>query len=275
MRTRRAASLRWLLNGTIVLLTVLVLLPFLWFVVTSFRSDEDLMAGMTSLTFTPTLANYRALMTAEFARPFGNSTMASVVSTLLSLLVGVPGAYALARAPLKHERPLSLLILASRMVPPIAFAIPYFLAYRFIGLLDTVTGLVLIYMTFNLSLVVWLMRTFFEASPRALEEAAWIDGATLWATFRTVVLPMAAPAVVTTAILCFIYSWNDFFFALTLTRTQAMTAPVEVVNFMNYQGWEWGKIAACGTLILLPVFVFSVLMRRFLVQGMTAGAVKG
>ena len=133
----------------------------------------------------------------------------------------------------------------------------------------------LIYMTFNHSLVVWLMRTFFEASPIALEEAAWIDGATLWGTFRRVVLPMAAPAVVTTAVLCFIYSWNDFFFALTLTRTKAMTAPVEVVNFMNYQGWEWGKIAACGTLILLPVFVFSVLMRRFLVQGMTAGAVKG
>ena len=119
------------------------------------------------------------------------------------------------------------------------------------------------------------MRTFFEGSPRALEEAAWIDGASLWGTFRRVVLPMAAPAVVTTAILCFIYSWNDFFFALTLTRTKAMTAPVQVVNFMNYQGWEWGKIAACGVLILLPVFAFSLLMRRFLVQGTTAGAVKG
>jgi multiple sugar transport system permease protein len=191
------------------------------------------------------------------------------------MLIGVPGAYVLARAPLHYERPLSLVILTSRMVPPIAFTIPYFLTYRNIGLLDTVTGLVIIYLTFNLSLVVWLMRTFFEGLPRALEEAAWIDGATLWETFRYVVLPMSAPGAVTTAILCFIYSWNDFFFALTLTRTRAMTAPVQVVNFMNYQGWEWGKIAACGTLILLPVFIFSMLMRRFLVQGMTAGAVKG
>lgn len=269
------SSGRLALNTAVVLLTGLVLSPFLWFVSMGLKSDDDIMAGSASLLFTPTLENFRGLMNAEFLWPFGNSLSASLTSTALALLIGVPGAYALARAPLRAERPLSLLILASRMVPPIAFTIPYFLAYRYAGLLDTVTGLVLIYLTFNLSLVVWLMRTFFEASPRSLEEAAWIDGASLWTTFRSVVLPMCMPAVMTTGILCFIYSWNDFFFALTLTRTKAMTAPVQVVNFMNYQGWEWGKIAASGTLILLPVFVFSLLMRRFLVHGMTAGAVKG
>lgn len=263
------------LNAGVVLLTVLALSPFLWFVSLGLKSDEDIMAGSSSLLFVPTLEHYLGLMTPEFIRPFGNSLAASLTSTVLSLLIGVPGAYALARAPLRSERPLSLLILASRMVPPIAFTIPYFLAYRNIGLLDTVAGLVLIYMTFNLSLVVWLMRTFFESIPRSLEEAAWIDGASLWSTFRSVVLPLTTPAVMTTGVLCFIYSWNDFFFALTLTRTKAMTAPVQVVNYMNYQGWEWGKIAASGTLILLPVFVFSLLMRRFLVHGMTAGAVKG
>ncbi len=275
MRSRRGRGARFAFNTCIILLALVALSPFLWFISMSLKSDIDIMAGVSSALFVPTLENYRSLMTPQFIRPFGNSTMASVISTIFALLIGVPGAYALARAPLRSERPLSLLILSSRMVPPIAFAIPYFLMYRYIGLLDTITGLVMIYLTFNLSLVVWLMRTFFEASPRALEEAAWIDGASLWGTFRQVVLPMAAPAVATTAILCFIYSWNDFFFALTLTRTQAMTAPVQVVNFMNYQGWEWGKIAACGVLILLPVFAFSLLMRRFLVQGMTAGAVKG
>jgi multiple sugar transport system permease protein len=263
------------LNAGVVLLTILALSPFLWFVTMGLKNDEDIMAGSSGFLFVPTLEHYRELLTPEFIRPFGNSLAASLISTVLSLLIGVPGAYALARAPLKRERPLSLLILASRMVPPIAFTIPYFLAYRYIGLLDTVTGLVVIYMTFNLSLVVWLMRTFFESTPRSLEEAAWIDGASLWTTFRSVILPLCTPAVMTTGVLCFIYSWNDFFFALTLTRTQAMTAPVQVVNFMNYQGWEWGKIAASGTAILLPVFLFSILMRRFLVHGMTAGAVKG
>ena len=161
------------------------------------------------------------------------------------------------------------------MAPPIAFTIPYFLVYRHLALIDTLTGLVIIYLTFNLSLVVWLMRSFFDATPRALEEAAWIDGAGLWQGFCKIVLPLSGPGLAATAILCFLYSWNDFFFALILTRTEAMTAPVAVVNFMNYEGWEWGKIAAGGTMVMLPVLFFSILVRRFLVHGLTAGAIKG
>ena len=181
-----------------------------------------------------------------------------MTSTLLALLVGVPGGYALSRMAMRQEKPLSLLILASRMAPPIAFTIPYFLAYRWMGLLDTKLGLILIYLTFNISLVVWLMRSFFDACPRSLEEAAWVDGASLWQGFTNIMLPISGPGVAATAILCFLYSWNDFFFALILTRNQAMTAPVAVVNFMNYEGWEWGKIAAGGTMVMLPVLIFSV-----------------
>jgi multiple sugar transport system permease protein len=161
------------------------------------------------------------------------------------------------------------------MAPPIAFTIPYFLVYRHLDLLDTLTGLIIIYLTFNISLVVWLMRSFFDATPRSLEEAAWIDGATLWQGFIRIILPLSGPGLAATAILCFLYSWNDFFFALILTRTEAMTAPVAVVNFMNYEGWEWGKIAAGGTMVMLPVLIFSILVRKFLIQGMTAGAIKG
>lgn len=275
MRSEKSPLQRMAFNAGILMVTLLALSPLLWFVSMSFKSDADIMAGSTRFLFTPTLDHYRAIMSPEVLKPFGNSLAASIISTLLALLIGVPGAYVLARAPRRYERPLSMAILTSRMVPPIAFTIPYFLVYRNIGLLDTIAGLIIIYLTFNLSLVVWLMRTFFEGLPQSLEEAAWIDGATLWQTLWRIVMPMATPGVVTTAILCFIYSWNDFFFALTLTRTQAMTAPVQVVNFMNYQGWEWGKIAASGTLILLPVFIFSLAMRKYLVQGMTAGAVKG
>jgi multiple sugar transport system permease protein len=161
------------------------------------------------------------------------------------------------------------------VLPPIAFTIPYFLVYRYMGLVDTLSGLVLIYLTFNLSLVVWMMRSFFEALPLTLEEAAWIDGASLWEGFYRVILPLAAPGLGATAILGFVYAWNDFFFALILTRNQAMTATVAIVNFMTYEGWEWGKIAAGGTLVMMPVLMFSFIVRKYLVGGLTAGALKG
>lgn len=256
-------------------LAALTLFPFLWLVLMSVKTNDDIFAFPPKVLFDPTGANYAALWDSGFRQAFFNSAVVSTTSTLLALLVGVPGAYALSRMAVRLEKPLSLLILASRMAPPIAFTIPYFLAYRYANLLDTRTGLVLIYLTFNISLVVWLMRGFFDAVPRSLEEAAWIDGASLWQTFRRVILPISGPGIAATAILCFLYSWNDFFFALILTRKEATTAPVAVVNFMNYEGWDWGRIAAGGTLIMLPVLVFSIVVRKFLIQGMTAGAVKG
>jgi multiple sugar transport system permease protein len=199
----------------------------------------------------------------------------STAATVLPMLLGVPAAYALSRWQARAASGISLWILASRMAPPIAFTIPYFLAYRHLGLIDTWAGLVLIYLTFNLSLVIWMMRPFFDQLPRALEEAAWIDGATTAQGFWRIVMPLAAPGLAATAILCFLFAWNDFFFALILTRTEAMTAPVAVVNFMNYEGWEWGRIAAGGTMVMLPVLVFSLLVRKYLVHGLTGGAVKG
>jgi multiple sugar transport system permease protein len=274
----RQDRLRWqrrLLYALVILLVVLIMFPFAWLLQMSFKTDQDIFAFPPKLLFQPTLDNYLALWDSDFRRSFANSAIASGVSTLLAMLVGVPGAYALSRTTIKAEGQLSLLILASRMAPPIAFTIPYFLVYRHLELIDTLTGLVIIYLTFNLSLVVWLMRSFFDATPRALEEAAWIDGAGLWQGFWRIVLPLSGPGLAATAILCFLYSWNDFFFALILTRTEAMTAPVAVVNFMNYEGWEWGKIAAGGTMVMLPVLFFSILVRKFLVHGLTAGAIKG
>jgi multiple sugar transport system permease protein len=196
-------------------------------------------------------------------------------STLLALLLGIPAAYALSRWAERGKHALSFAILVTRMAPPIAFTIPFFLFYRWIGLLDTVTGLVLIYTSFNLPLVIWMMQPFFETVPPSLEEAALVDGASTRTIFLKIVLPMVAPGIAATAILCFLYAWNDFFFALILTRTNARTAPVAVVNFMNYEGWEWGKIAAGGSLVMAPVLIFSLAVRRYLVSGLAAGAVKG
>jgi multiple sugar transport system permease protein len=271
----RSARRSFMVNALVLILVAMILFPFVWLLMMSFKTDKDIFAFPPKLFFEPTLANYAGLWDSSFTRSFLNSAIVSISSTALALLIGVPSAFALSRTTMRQEKALSLLILASRMAPPIAFTIPYFLAYRYMGLLDTTYGLIIIYLTFNISLVVWLMRSFFDACPRSLEEAAWIDGATLWQGFTKIILPISGPGIAATAILCFLYSWNDFFFALILTRNQAMTAPVAVVNFMNYAGWDWGKIAAGGTMIMLPVLVFSMLVRKFLIQGMTAGAVKG
>lgn len=272
---RRQRRDRALLLTLVSVLVALVMFPFLWLVMMSFKPIDDIFAWPPKLLFTPTFEHYLGLADAEFAGSFWNSMVTSAGSTVVSMLLGVPAAYALSRMEEGVGDRLSLWILASRMAPPIAFTIPYFLIYRHVGLLDSKLGLGLIYVTFNLSLAIWLMRSFFDATPKSLEEAAWIDGATLWQSFFRIVLPLSVPGLAATAILCFLFAWNDFFFALILTRTEAMTAPVAVVNFMNYEGWEWGKIAAGGTMVMLPVLVFSILVRKFLIRGLTAGAVKG
>jgi multiple sugar transport system permease protein len=257
------------------LVLFVLLVPFLWLLQMSFKSNDLILQFPPPLIFAPTLENYRSLWHGAFPASFVNSLLSASFSTALALLLGVPAAYALSRQAGRGKRGLSFAILVTRMAPPIAFTIPFFLFYRWIGLLDTVTGLVLVYTSFNLPLVIWMMQPFFETVPPSLEEAALVDGASTRAILLKIVLPIVAPGIAATAILCFLYAWNDFFFALILTRTNARTAPVAVVNFMNYEGWEWGKIAAGGSLVMAPVLVFSFAVRRYLVSGLTAGAVKG
>jgi multiple sugar transport system permease protein len=257
------------------LVLFVLLLPFLWLLQMSFKSNDLILQFPPPLIFTPTLENYKALWHGAFSASFVNSLLSASLSTALALLLGVPAAYALSRRVGRGKHTLSFAILVTRMAPPIAFTIPFFLFYRWIGLLDTVAGLVLVYTSFNLPLVIWMMQPFFETVPRSLEEAALVDGARTRTIFIQIVLPIVAPGIAATAILCFLYAWNDFFFALILTRTNARTAPVAVVNFMNYEGWEWGKIAAGGSLVMAPVLVFSLAVRRYLVSGLTSGAVKG
>ena len=254
------------------LLLVIVLFPFLWMVQMALRPLDDIFGE--AVLFWPTLENFRALWTGGFPKSFLNSVAVSTLATVLSMVIGVPAAYALSRWRFKARHQVALWILVTRMAPPIAFTIPFFLAFRWLGLLDTVFGLALVYLTFNLALVVWMMQTFFAAVPEALEEAAYIDGCGIWQAFWRVTLPLTAPGLAATAVICFIFSWNDFFYALVLTRTEAMTAPVAIVNFLQYEGWEWGKIAAGGTAVMLPVVIFTLLVRTYLVQGLTTGGLK-
>lgn len=259
-------------DAAALLLLLVLMFPFLWLVQLAFRPAADVFAE--AVLFTPTLDAFASLLQGNFPRSFGNSLLVSTLSTVLSLAIGVPAAYALTRWNFRARSQVALWILVTRMAPPIAFTIPFVLAYRWLGLQDTVAGLAIVYLTFNLAIVIWLMQTFFAAVPTALEEAAYIDGCGVWQAFWRVTLPLTAPGLAATAVLCFVFSWNDFFYALILTRTEAITAPVAIVNFLQYEGWEWSRIAAAGTLVMFPVVVFTVLVRKWLVRGLTAGGLK-
>lgn len=271
-RKRRLSSKRFA-DAFIVVLVLLVLFPFFWLIQVSFRSNEDIFGA--SLLFTPTLEHYRALWKGNFPGSFINSVVASTSATALAMLIGVPAAYVLSRARFKANRAVRLWILITRMAPPVAFTIPLFIAFKAVQLHDTRIGLVIVYLTFSLALVIWMMKPFFDAIPLALEEAAALDGCSTWRTFLFITLPLTRPGLAATAVICFIQAWNDFFFALILTRTHASTAPVAIVGFIQYAGWEWGKMAAAGTLVMAPVVIFAILVRRFLVQGLAAGSIKG
>jgi multiple sugar transport system permease protein len=270
--SRSAAVAAVMTNAALVLALLFVLFPIVWLVQISFRPNDDMLGYQ--LLFRPTLDHYRALFESQFLRSFLNSVMSSGLSTVVALAIGTPAAYVMCRWRFRARGAISMWILSTRMAPQIAFTIPFFLAFRQVGLLDTVWGLAIIYLTFNLALVIWMMQSFFEAVPISLEEAARIDGCGMWGAFFRITLPLTAPGMAATAVLCFIFSWNDFFYALILTRTNAMTAPVAIINFMQYEGWEWGKMAAGGTLVMLPVILFTILVRKWLVSGMIAGSVK-
>ncbi|MCB2031224.1 MAG: carbohydrate ABC transporter permease [Rhodoferax sp.] len=264
-------------RAIVLFVTALILFPVLWLLFLSFIPGQDIAGGFGTIGRRFTLENFTSLWDAVFANSFVNSLVVSVVSVVIAIALGAPFAFWLSRAHLsaRSDFGIGLIILATRMAPPIAFTLPYFLAYRYAEIMDTRLGLILVYVTINLSLVVWTMRTFFDGVPTSIDESAEIDGASRVQTFFEVVLPMSATGLVATTILAFIYAWNDFFFALILTRTEAMTAPVAIVNFLNFEGWEWGKIAAGGVMVMAPVALFSLAMQKYLVKGLSAGAVKG
>ena len=248
--------------------------PVLWLVQMSLKTEAEAFRMPPQLLFLPSLRNYVELMKGPFLGAIANSVKTSTLTTVLCLVLGIPAAYALARARLRRGLPLRLWILSTRMAPPIAFALPFYLLFRWLGLIDTVVGLSIVYLTFNLSLVIWLAQVFFEGLPRSLEEAAHIDGASTWQAFARVTLPLAVPGVLTAGIFSFLIAWNDFFFALILTRARAQTAPVAIMGYESFLGWEWGKIAAGSTLVMAPSLLFALFVRKYLISGLTSGALK-
>ncbi|MCS6826207.1 MAG: carbohydrate ABC transporter permease [Caldilinea sp.] len=205
-----------------------------------------------------------------------DSIIIATISTLLVVLVGTPAAYALSRFPMRRRHDVAFWILSTRMMPVVVAAMPFFLMYRALGWIDTYHGVVLVHTVINLPLAILLLKSFFDEVPFDLDEAAMVDGATRWQAFYKVIIYYVLPGLAATAILSFIFSWNEFLLTLTLTRTSVRTMPVAASTFDTATGGtEWGFLAALGTSAMVSVFIFVLFVQRHLVRGLTMGAVKG
>lgn len=262
-----------------VLITVIifgfVLFPPIVLFLTSIKTELDALSFPPKWIFQPTLQNYVDIFkTSPLIRFLLNSIIVASTNTVLSLGLGSLTAYGLARFKFRGSENLSFWILSIRMMPPVATIIPIYIIMKKVRLLDTPWALIIIYLSFNLPFVVWMMKGFFEDIPRAIEESALIDGCSEFAVFRKIALPLVAPGLAATAILIFIFSWNEFLFALILTGTRAVTLPVGIIGFMKETGINWGYMAAGGMLALVPVVIFTILVQKHLVKGLTMGALK-
>ncbi|WP_366144624.1 carbohydrate ABC transporter permease [Caballeronia sp.] len=278
-RARRARNARrratgWHFVGLLIVFLTSVF-PFYWMVTTSLKSQADALAVPPVWVFTPTLSHYiDALFEHDVAHSLLNSLIVASSATFLSLLLGTPAAYALARFEFRGKEDLWFWFISNRMVSPVVLAVPFFLIATKLDLVDTHIVLILLYLTFSLPIVVWICTDQFRSIPVELDEAARLDGASPWRIFWRINLPLAMPGIVVSAIFAFIFSWNDLLYALVLTRTDAITSPVAATSYMSGYELPWGEIMATGTLIVLPMVVFALAVSGRLVQGLTMGAVK-
>lgn len=267
----------------VILVTLVYLVPIGWIAVTSLK-PRDVINKPNVVMIQPTLDHYKSLVVetkssgnkqrSEYPRAFLNSLIITGLSTLLAVGLGTLTAYAFSRFKVKGKNDLMFFILSTRMLPPVVVAIPIFLMYRTLGWHDTHLGLIILYTVFNLSFAVWLMKGFLDEIPKDYEEAAMVDRYSRWKAFIKVVLPQAVTGLAATAVFCAISAWNEFAFALLLTRQAARTAPPLIPSAVGTGGTEWGQIAAGTFIYLLPVAIFTFLMRNHLLRGITFGAIK-
>ena len=302
------ALAKWFAGIVVIGYAVVSLVPLAWIFMTSFRTPEDAIAYPPKVIAQPSLIGYVNLFTtrsrvsadelkalppastwyeglvreqqmilagpSRFSDRYFNSLLIGFGSTLLSVVLGTLAAYAFSRFRVPGKDDWLFFILSTRMMPPIAVAIPIYLMFRNLGLNDTHLGLILLYTVVNLSLAVWLLKGFMDEIPREYEEAAMVDGYTRWQAFLRVVLPQAATGIATTSIFCLIFAWNEYAFALLLTSGNAQTAPPFIPTIIGEGGLDWPAMAAGTTLFLLPVLVFTVLLRKHLLRGITFGAIR-
>lgn len=264
-----------LVYALLALVLVAFLAPIYLIASSSVKPTPIMFQRPPAFVFAPTLDHYRDLFT---ARPFlhfvTNSLVVALGSTAVSLAFGAPAAYAISRIPHRRMDDVAFWILSLRMFPPITVVVPYYIIFKTAGLLDTRLALIIVYSTANIPLIVWLMKGFFDEVPMALEEAAMVDGYGLLTIFWRITLPLAAPGLAVSAVFCFIFSWNEFLFALMLTGSGSQTATVAVMSFWSSDAVQWGRIMAGSFVVLIPGLVFVLTCQRWLVRGLTMGSVK-
>jgi len=257
----------------LIIASFIFLLPFAWITLTSFKTRVETFAF--TLLFTPTLRNYINVLSSPFINYAVNSLVISTSSVLIALILGMPAAYLLSRYKFKYRETLYFFILTIRMGPAAAFAVPFYLLYSQFNMLDTHIGVILIYQTFNLPFVIWMLKSFIDEVPVELDEAAKVDGCSVFRILWNILLPLLKPAIFATSILSFIFSWNEFFMTMVLTSKNAKTITVNMPSYIGFTRIRWEEMCAASTLAILPIIVFAILTRKYLVRGLTLGAVKG
>lgn len=257
------------------LYTVVALFPLYWLATTSLKPALDVFSTKPLGFFLPSLENYRTVLFGDaYPKYLLNSVLISTITVLITLPIGSLAGYAFARLNVKNKDAWFFTVLTTRMAPPVAFAVPLYLLMVRFGLIDSYVGLISVYVFMNLAFCVWLTRGFFEEIPKELEEAAMVDGCSRLKAFLKVTVPLTTGGLIATAVLMFIFTWNEFFFASILTQNVAKPFTVHLTSFFGSRRILWGELAAASTIGSLIPIVFAIIMRRYLIRGLTMGAVK-
>ena len=264
----------WIIGGLLVSIWVF---PVLWGLLTSFKTERDVLAYPPLFVFEPTLANYKEVLfgATSILPNLWSSVIVSTGSTLLTMLFAVPAAYAIARLRFPGKRTSGFYVLATQMLPPVGLIIPYYLVLQKVGLLDSYTGLTTIYLTFSLPFAVWLMVSYFEDIPYEMEEAALLDRAGRLRTLWYVILPQVRGGIAVTTVFVFLNAWNEFLFAVVLGGNNVRPVTVAMFNFISVEQTQWARLAAGAMLAMAPVILIGLAAQRHIVKGLTVGAGKG
>ena len=259
----------------IIITTLASFIPFLWLILTSFKFRTDILSPVLKLFFTPTLSNYtKAFIEGEFSTYFLNSITIATGNVILCLFIGLPAAYAFSRFKVFGEKHIFFYVLSTRMAPAIALVLPLYMFFKQIGILGTSAAVIIAHATFNLALVIYLMKNFFNDIPKEIDEAALVDGASEFDIFLKIVLPNAKSGVIVVAIITFLFSWNEFLFTLLIGGSNTMTLTAAFPGLVTPLGTYWGQLAAVSVVVSLPVIISVWYLQKHLVRGLTFGAVK-
>ncbi|MGI9301900.1 MAG: carbohydrate ABC transporter permease [Gammaproteobacteria bacterium] len=254
---------------------LLIFFPIFWMFLTSFKTEIEAVSTPPSLFFEPTMENYTAVQErADYFKFALNSVIVSVGSTVLALALAIPAAYAMAFFPTERTRGTLLWMLSTKMLPPVGVLVPMYLLFRNLNLLDTLTGLVIVYALVNLPIVVWMLYTFFKEVPKEILEAGRMDGAKPKQELAHLLMPLSLPGIASTALLAIILAWNEAFWSLNLTTSNAAPLTAYIASFSSPEGLFWAKLSAASTMAIAPILIFGWMSQRQLVRGLTFGAVK-